>query len=455
MFRVRLEPGETKFSVKLPYQAKGLVNANYAFDSLNITPDFYAKKAAIYKFDSKSEDASEIKYRGQLVFSFGDDVYSKYEYTQPENNMNISKLIKSINAHFELHKPASFTDARFFIDWHHIQDNKTDLSKDDFYQTTAPLLYGEEYNEAKHWNALPASARQIPSANNYLFPTTDDLDVLADIRVRLWSGPNTMISFSSDNILQALGFLPEEIGKRGEKNRFHFKNQDIAGYRRKPTTNPPSNLVRIGAGKSKIYVSVAASPITTDEFKITTNKLRERSDALLVEDLHKPFKQVADYYGMSFGVEYKPDEKMFKFKFPTDNSIKIKVKVPPALATRLGYGEVDFIEKENVPEATTVDDGSDYEQKARTMVFDTGLTAITLDQRGSYGSYGLENELMAVLYPRDPGILVARSLCSLPISSYHGDELTFSIWRISEDNQTIPLTWKCGAYVEGLLIGKV
>ena len=455
VFRVRLEPGETKFSVKLPYQAKGLANANYAFDSLNITPDFYSKKAAIYKFDSKSEDASEVQYNAKVVFSYGDDVYARHEYTQPENNMTVANLIKSINDHFELHKPASFTDSWFFIDWAHVQENKTDLKLVEFYKQTAQLFYDEDFDEAKHWNALPASARNITGVNNFLFPTTDDPEVLSDIRIRLWSGPNTTISFSSDNILQALGFQTEEMGKRGDKNRFHFKNADAVGHRRKRPISSPLHLIRLGGGRSKIYVSTALNQVISETFKMKTNKLRERSNVLLAEDLNQTLKIEADYYSMAFGLEFKPEEKIFKFRFPVDDNVKIRIKVPLSLARRLGYGERDLIEKQHVPDAIADEDGSDYEQRARTLVFDTGLTAVTLDQRGSYGSYGLENELMAVLFPQDPGILKAQSKCASQLTSHHGDELTFSIWRISEDNQSIPLSWKCGAYVEGLLIGKV
>ena len=456
VFRVRLEPGETKFKVKLPYQSKSLVNAKYSFDSINIIPDFYARKAVLYHFDPKSDETLPIQYETKLVFSYGDDVYMRHEYTQPENNMTMANLIKSINDHFELYKPASFTDARFFIDWAHRQENQTDVSPEEFYKTSAPLFYEEEYDENKHWNALPISARRIFGVNNFLFPTTDDAEVLADIRLRIWAGPNTSIAFSSDNILQALGFKPEEMGKRGDKNRFHFQNAGKSGHGRKRPGNAPASIVRIGGGKSKIYVSTAANEIVTDPFALTTTRQRERSNVLLAEDLHKNLKKWADHYSMSFGLEYKENEKIFKFQFPVAENVKVKVKIPQELSQRLGYGQRDFIEKENVPEPAVVDDNTELEQKARTLVFDTGLTTITLDHRGNHYSYGVQDELMAVLYPRDPGILESRSsLYSSEIPSIHGDELTFSIWRFSEDNKTIPLSWKCGAYVEGLLVGNI
>lgn len=457
VFRVSLDPGETKFKVKLPNQARSLANVSYKFKGINIIPDFYSKKAILYKLDHKNEDDLEIKHEASLVFSFGEHAFTRKEFTQPQNNMPIADLIKSINDHFELYKPDSFTESRFFIDWAYTDENKTDVSPEEFYKTAAPMFYDEEeFDELKHFDALPPSARNIQGANNFLFPTTTDEDTLAKIRLRIWAGPNTTISFSSDNIFQALGFKIEEMGKRGEKKRFHFKNSDLRAYRLKIASDSPDPAIRTGAGKSKIFLSPAFGEFTTSTFPLKTTRKRERTNVYLAEDLDKSLSTKANTYRMAFGLYFKEEEKMFKFKFPSDNDIDIEVKISKTLSKRLGYGEKQLIDEETVAEKIVEEDNSELEEKARTLVFDTGMTTITMDHRGNHYSHGVEDELVAVLCPKHSGILEFQSsFWSSKISSHQSDELTFSILRFSEDNKTIPLSWKCKAYVEGLLVGKV
>ena len=456
VFRVYLGPGETKFKVKLPNQARSLANASYSFDNINIIPDFYSKKALAYKLDSKSEEDVEIQHEARLIFSFGENVYKRNEYTQPENNMSIANIIKSINDYFDLYKPDSFTDVRFFIDWAHRKENATDISPEEFYKTIAPLMYDEEFDETKHLNALPESVRKFKGVNNFVFPSTDDEEALAEIRVRLWAGPNTVISFSSDNILQALGFQTEDMGKRGDKNRFHFQNTDTSGYRRTRASRPPETLVRTGGGRSKIYINTALRQFVSSMFQLKTTRKRERTNPTLAEDFNKSIMTKCRHYGMAFGLDFKEDEKIFQFKFPADDHVGVQVKLTKELSDRLGYGERQIIDKQIVPEPIAAEDNSQLEDKARTLVFDTGMTTITMDHRAMHYSHGVEDELMAVLYPIHPGILQSRSsLSSSKIQSHHSDEMTFSIFRFSEDNKPIPLSWKCGAYVEGLLVGTV
>jgi hypothetical protein len=42
----------------------------------------------------------------------------------------------------------------------------------------APAYYGEAYHPAKHFNALPRSARKVYNLNNYLIPTEMTEEVL-------------------------------------------------------------------------------------------------------------------------------------------------------------------------------------------------------------------------------------------------------------------------------------
>ena len=132
------------------------------------------------------------------------------------------------------------------------------------------------------------------------------------------------------------------------------------------------------------------------------------------------------------------------------------LKLTKDLSKRLGFGEKERIRKDDVSLPIPVSDNKEYSEKARTLVFDTSMVAITMDHKASYYTMGIGDELMTILYPKVPGVLESLpSIAPFVTPSHHRDELTFSLWRYSEDDKPIPLSWKVGAYLSGVLIGKV
>jgi hypothetical protein len=94
--------------------------------------------------------------------------------------------------------------------------------------------------------------------------------------------------------------------------------------------------------------------------------------------------------------------------------------------------------------------------KALVQAFDTGMVAITMDYKPSYYTEGLKDELMAILMPQKPGVLESLSDFSPFVYPPHSlGGLTFTLWRYSEDDKPIPLSWKTGATIGGVLVGKV
>ncbi len=108
-------------------------------------------------------------------------------------------MVKQINTYFELNKPAGIFTAPVFFDWIDLRFKEiTDESEDEYYQRMAPVYYGEAYDPAKHFNALPPSARKVFFVNNNLIPTEMTEEVLKNFRLRMNIASNSVRNFSTD-----------------------------------------------------------------------------------------------------------------------------------------------------------------------------------------------------------------------------------------------------------------
>jgi hypothetical protein len=453
LFHVQLEPGQTKFQVPRPPACKGNRNVKYSFECIRLTPDFYSRQATLYKMDPALEEA--INYEAKFTFNYFDTFYNGTEYTLFSQTKKIGDLVQSINSHFDTFKPTGQKSAPFFIDWEYPGANSTELSEVEFYQASAILFYNENYDETKHWNGLPESARNIEGANNFLFPTTSDRDLLSQILLRLWIAPNTTVSFSSDNILHALGM--KALGPRGKMNRYQFENDSSTEYRCVNIWDAPELQIIPGSSRSKIYLSPTADQIGSYPFRLSTTRQREINNGHLAEDLNKTLSLEAAKHNISFGLKFEESEKTFKFAFPENPGLKIVIKLQVPLVYRLGYGLRERIRKEDEASPMATDVNQELDKKARTLVFDTGMTIITMDNTGNNYTLGFNDEMMSVLYPKDPGVLESHPNVRPDIypPNTGTNELTFSIWRFSENCSPIPISWNTGGYLDGVLVGIV
>ena len=452
-FHIRLEPGQTQFQVDLPPACKGNRNARYSFDCIRLTPDFYSRQATLYNMDPAFEEA--ISYGAKFTFNYFDTFYNGTEYTLFSQKRKIGDLLESINSHFDTFKPSGQVGAPFFIDWSYPGFDSTELSEVEFYRASAILFYNENYDEAKHWNRLPASARHIEGANNLVFPTTGDNDLLSEIRLRLWIAPNTTVSFSSDNILHALGM--KALGPRGKLNRYQFENNSSTEYRRIDIWDPPDLEISPGFARSKIYLSPTTDQIASQPFELPTTRQRAINNGHLAEDLNRTLMLHAAKYNMSFGLRYGEADKKFKFAFPENPGLKIAIRISAPLAHRLGFAEKERIRKEDDPIPMAPDANKELGPKSQTLVFDTGMTIITMDNTANNYTLGFKDEIMSVLYPKNPGILESHPNVRPSYFPYHSgaQKLEFSIWRFSETCSPVPLSWKTGGYLDGVLVGTV
>ncbi len=92
----------------------------------------------------------------------------------------------------------------------------------------APSYYSESFDPAKHFNALPHSARKVFGVNNYLLPTLLIGEVLENVRLRINIAPNL---FATDTHLLSMGFDSSQYGNRKYKNdNFEIENKKFAKF---------------------------------------------------------------------------------------------------------------------------------------------------------------------------------------------------------------------------------
>ncbi len=83
-------------------------------------------------------------------------------YEMPPGVTMTADLVKQINTYFESNKPTGIVTTPVFFDWVDLQfDSVTDKTFDEYYRSMAQVYYGEEFDAAKHFNALPHSARKV------------------------------------------------------------------------------------------------------------------------------------------------------------------------------------------------------------------------------------------------------------------------------------------------------
>ena len=180
---------------------------------------------------------------------------------------------------------------------------------------------------------------------------------------------------------------------------------------------------------------------------------------------------VSNQSNVDIRFSYEVATKMFKFIFPANDNIDLTLGVSPELASLLGYDpvtvEINSKSKSN-PRPDTID-VKEAGELSRTLAFDTGLVIVEIDNISSNTTFGLDNQYMASLYPNQSGILTMSSSAASDNSSSSkrptisipsfmtGSSLVplqFQLLRFINDNTLVPLIWKTGAFVNGVLCGK-
>jgi len=464
-FHVDIPAGHSTFTVSIPTR---FANREFFFSNVVLVPDFYSQQAAGYDLDIPEELNQLILYNLYLKVNFKTEPKLHPASFTPENNViTTAQFAKKANDFFQTNKPIGLQHLGCFFDWIDTRFESTSgLSWDDYIKLMAVTYYGEPYNEAKHYNALPISARTVYGANNYLYPTRLSDATLENLRFRFNIAPNTNALFSTNGQLQSMGFSNSQIGDKVDRNRHVMENDSKTQFE----TIEAENEAKIELTKdNKMIMSLQVNQknFYSEQVQVSLTKGESYKNANYLNLIKKGLKELADQCNIETNFSYDTITKIFSFTFPNNPSMdNFTIVVPTELAERLGFGLITDI-KENNKTGEIADDTinvNEMADKAIALAMDTSLVIISDDNSSSNLTAGIYEKFMAALYATGKGTMeipesdfyYEPAKMRVP-SIYSGSTATvpatFKLYRYLDRNQLVNLVWKTGAYIYGILRG--
>ena len=476
-FNQVIKPAQSLFVVPVPrsFASATLPNGKtqkrkFYFSDLKITPDFYSAHADELNMDSEAENQTPVKLKYRMRYTFSERLFflpGKEEPNKLIHNGMIEfyPLLKGFNDYSESLLRVGLKRAPFFIDWCSTQG---DVNYETAIPLAAQLTYGEEYDPRVHYNALGASVRSLPKANNFLFPTTTltDADYRATIRLRLWIAPNTRLHWSNANQLEYLGFSMTQFPPRDSRSKqYHIDNPFLKGYRTVTALGVPG-LARGLNTNTRLYCSPITYELYSEELEMEIEKVRLKDDLDVEEKFKLSTLRLMRNSNVDVSFRLDLSTNTFSFVFPAQTDLVLAVVYcNKDLAMRLGYGPTTRISKESVPRPVVPSSQATLmaaEVKSKTLVQDTGNVFVTVDNVGSMLTSGTRDYFMAMLYPISDGTLETKPLCYNPPSVYlpatsgtggsaANVNMVFNLFKFDYNGEPVPFDWKNAANICGLL----
>lgn len=469
-FRIFIPAGQSTFSVPVPRQFD---NRNYFFTNAFLISAYYSDQAAALDLDTDEELGVKLVYPTNFKVTFLDPPKDPFfgPFFSPGTGVRTNpEFTFKLNNFFEANKPKGLYRLGAFFDWIDLRFFSSQLTWDQFVRQQSQSYYDQAFDKAKFFNALPVSARSVPGANNYLFPTKPDDVVEEELRFRLNIAPNTAITFSNMQILVDLGFSNEQIPEPNGKGQYVFTNPINDQFLSVPADYQPEGITPAKLGTLKIRLKVHNAVCFSNEDSIELKYSESKKNEFFEKATEDYLKRLADTENIEVFVKYTDALKTFQFTFPDNEKIlDATLLVTPAYSERLGFGMVREIATRNRTGEPVNDeiDNKLVQEKSRALAYDTGTVVVTCENETAHMTAGVDSKLMAVLNPTGTGALeiLASDLCHEPPtftflgSSMRDDDQNvlakFKLSRFLDNNKLVPLVWKCGAWMNGVMRGVV
>lgn len=442
-FNIKLDPGEDAFAIDIP---KDFQDRKFEFQTLTLIPDLYRLQALEMKMDDEATTTTTDDVFVELKLKH--KMYSAHQFVSPVEFEDISSVLQYLNTFFESNKPEGMLLPPVVFDWILIDVLNMNLRETfQYYAVRGQELYGEIFSSSKHGGFVSPQLRDA-GFSYFKYPTM--LDVQKKIRVRMTLMPNVACSFSNDHLLHLLGFSNDQTAYGKHEVHFRYINSKtnsqfttIADYA--PKSHGP-NVVN-----TTVFVYPLARSIQSPMYTFTTTNARNVNQ--LIEDYSETIQTMASDLNLNLSLEFEEDTHRVKLQLPSD--IQMTFRLPPKMAHRLGFGHVSHITQDSVsiphPPMVAL---HNVGKISKIQSFDTGMVMVTLANYGSTQTQQFINVLMAVLEPQSGGCHTTRieERPQITVSQFN-PRLEFKMSRFNETNQPVPLDWKCGAFVRGVLRG--
>ena len=465
-FKTRIPAGSCKFVVKVP---KLNTDRHFFFSSLFLTPDFYSLEAEKENLDDPDVLNTPISYKLQLKTVFtGSGALHPDEFWFPKSYTKHSELLEKTNNFFEVKKPSVCPHLGCFYDWTDLRFQEEEGETwDEFVRKMAIVYYNVPFDASKHFNALPPSARSIPEANNYLFPTELNRENLEHLRIRIFLAPNINASISTVGQMKSLGFTKDQLAKK-QNNRVLMESYNAPGYSIIEAEGPMLETFN-NKNQFKLALKLKSTLLWSEVFEFSITKGNSDKNDNYVPLLKIMMEELTENVNLNVDVGYNSEKKEFTFTLPIHDAIaNCTLIVGKDLAERLGFGLITDITETNKKGDRMEDniDVSKSEARARALGYDTGVLIVTNEGTSSNLMSGFSDQFMCCLYPTSTGtfeIPMLESCFSPPTMSMPQQfqsasgfvPITFKLSRFLDTDEPVNLDWKNGAFISGLLRGVV
>ena len=463
-FKISVPAGYSTFEVPIPITYS---NHLFSFDNLMLIPDYYELQAQLFDEETE-EDLDELltySYQVKLMFNLTKPFYGPTYQPQVETKLT-RLLMRNINTYFEFNKPDALVHTGFFFDWYDLRFNRVkNQTFDQYVQTMALTFYNEPYDQSKHFNALPISARTIRGANNYLLPKEWTVENLANIRLRMNIAPNTTSIFSTNKHLNCMGFSDQQIGERSPRKQFTIENIRNSGFLSILADDPFVTPLTDLAKNFKQTVNIKNPNYESSVMTIQISKREAEKNENYQTAIQTSFNALKENCNFKFDLTYNNAKRNFTFHFPENEFIyKMMIVLPPNLLVALGFPMFkDITPLNNEGQKLDIPDTSNLEEKARALVHETGLVIVSDLNTTTNTNYGIGEQYMAALYPTETGSMVmhVNELChEQPVMRLNARGMstqtipaTFLLSKFLDQNNLVKLIWKEGFKMQGTLRG--
>lgn len=467
-FRKFIPAGHSLFTVDVP---QSYATRDFFFSYLVLVPDFYSLQAAIMKLDADDELNIPITYEIFYKINLPTDQSLYPDTVTVTSNVTIPvTMTTTINDFFETKKADGTVHLGIFFDWYDLRFDDVDpnLTWDEYVRTIVAVeYYNRDFDENLHFNKLPLSARSIPGANNYLFPTALSDELYENLRWRINIAPMTDGLFSTLDQIKYMGFTEDQFGgKRKYKSKYMLENDSKLRFLSVMADDSP---VPVFGKCNALTVSLKSHALfyNTHPFEFQLTKEEYLKNSNFTTTIKKALKDYSNLCNFTTGFNYDSTSKVFSFAFPENTALtNLIITLPVELSERLGFDFVTDIKK-FAPSGKPVNDSfniKEAETKARALAYDTSLVIISHQNSSSNTTAGINYSYMAALYPTGFGTLEISSVeacfkpptMKLPITLYGKPATvpaTFKLSRFLDNSELSNLIWTNGAYVFGVLRG--
>lgn len=458
--------GESEFTIDNPNNVRDGIERAFSFGHLELVPEYVSEAAEVEEMDDEEANKNEIIHTVRIGVNYLEEFYYPEDHRKrmliqfPKGRYYVADIMKALNHGFEAKKPLGMSICPGFFDWKITaldpfkEDGAKFREKTEAYAVSYYDELSDFFSPNTHKGWLPPTINTGPF-NDFKLPSNDT--ILSDTRCRMVLLPKFKMAFSNSQLLLALGFSPDFIGKRKKHNQYVIVND--SPMHTSVMTGEKAPLYRVDLLHDltvHLSISVKSNPIMV---QVGSSVVEAKRVTELVEKLNTRLGYIStDTYGYDLGVKVNTAGKV-EFDVPSNEVIEFELTTTDRFLKILGFPPGRPITASNNEGKAVVFDRTNINPEeglafSSILVLDTGPLTVTLKDCPSLLTRGRTDQVMAFLRANGSVSAMIQNMDPPALFPSKQHTLTFKIDRHSDKSEIIGLSWPVGCYAHGVLVGR-